>query len=69
MGTLQDVCTLAEWCRERNAPAATARRIFDRLFPQGKRAGLYRLVAPDQSAALEQELRRLGHLRTEPALA
>jgi hypothetical protein len=55
--------TLAEWCREHNAPQSTTRRVFDRLFPSAARAGLYRLVTAEQSAALEQALRESGHLR------
>jgi hypothetical protein len=61
--------TLAEWCRERSASPGTARRVYDRLFPTGPRAGLYRLVTDQQSTTLETELRRLGHLRQEPAVA
>ena len=54
--------TLAEWCRERNAPQCTTRRVYDELFPDGPRAGLYRLVSPEQSNALEQASRDRGHL-------
>jgi hypothetical protein len=57
--------TLRAWCRERNASQSTTRRIYDRLFPNGARAGLYRLVTPDQSPVLERELRARGHLPAE----
>jgi hypothetical protein len=59
------VVTLAAWCRERNAPETSTRRIYDRLFPNGARAGLYRLVTAEQSAVLERELRARGHLPAE----
>jgi hypothetical protein len=54
------VLTLAEWCRERNAPQGTTRRVYDVLFPTAARAGLYRLMTTERSGALERALRARG---------
>ncbi len=45
--------TLGELAKKWCVPPWTARRVYDRLRPDGPRAGLYRLVRDEDIAELE----------------
>jgi hypothetical protein len=52
--------TLSDWARERGVPDWLARRLFDKVMPHGLRAGLYRIVRPEDVPTLERALQERG---------
>lgn len=52
--------TLTDYCRERGISDSTGRKIFDRILPDGLRAGLYRLVRDEDIPVLDKAFAAAG---------
>jgi hypothetical protein len=53
--------TVGAFARRYGVPAWRVRRALDEHFPDAARVNLWRLISPEQEAALVAELRRLGY--------
>jgi hypothetical protein len=60
--------TLGEFARSRGLPTWKVRRLFERgLLPPARRLGLYRVIGPDEVAAVDEALVKAGYIRPRPA--